>query len=105
MLKKCLLWVAAFATLLSAQTEPRVSFSAPSKVGSVFVPPGLYKLKVQGNLVLLTEMSTKKCYNALVRVEKLSKPSTVTAAQARVVDGIQRIEVIVVQGEDYKLLF
>src|SRR5262245_14400045 len=82
-----------------------VSFSAPSKVGSVVLPPGLYRLKVQGALVFFTDVNTKKSFSALVRVEKTAKKSSFTAAQSRIVDGAQQVDSIVLQGLDYKLVF
>jgi hypothetical protein len=78
---------------------------APSKVGAMVLPPGLYKVKLQGAPVLLTDVDSKKSDSALVRMEKTEKRSTFTAAQARLVDRIQQIDAIVLSGADYKLLF
>jgi hypothetical protein len=83
-----------------------VSFSAPSKVGAVVVPPGLYRLKVQGALVFFTDVATKKSFSALVRLEKMAKRSSFTAAQAKPIEGgQQQVDAIVMQGLDYKLVF
>ena len=94
--------VAAFA---AADPESEVSFSMPSKVGSVVLPPGLYRLKIQGALVFFTDVSTKKSFSALVKVEKVPKKSSFTAAQGRPMDGGQQVDTIVLQGADYKLIF
>jgi hypothetical protein len=92
--------------LLASEAEPEtVSFSAPSKVGTVVLPPGLYRLKVQGSIVFFTDLTTKKSYTALVKVEKTPKKSSFTAAQGRNVDGIQQVDAIVLQGAEYKLVF
>ncbi len=102
------MWLAALtmAWLPAAEVDGEtVSFSAPSKVGAVVVPPGLYRLKVQGALVFFTDVATKKSFSALVRVEKTAKKSSFTAAQARAVEGGQQVDVIVLQGADYKLVF
>lgn len=82
-----------------------VSFSTSSKVGSVVLPPGLYRLKIQGSLVFFTEVNTKKSFSALVRVEKTGKRSSFTAAQGRNVEGTQQVDAIVLQGAEYKLVF
>jgi uncharacterized protein GlcG (DUF336 family) len=96
----------AMAALPASEAEgDSVSFSMPSKVGSLIVPPGLYRLKLQGALVFLTEVNTKKSFSALVKVEKTAKKSGFTAAQGRSVDGTQHIESIVLAGADYKLVF
>lgn len=93
------------ATATAEGDTDTVSFSAPSKVGSVVLPPGLYRLKIQGSLVFFTDIASKKSFSALVKVEKLPKKSAFTAAQARNTDGGQQVESIVVQGADYKLVF
>ena len=83
-----------------------VSFSLSSKVGSVVIPPGLYKLKLQGSLVFFMDVSTKRSVSTLVKVEKTGKKSSFTAAQARPLDGGgQQVDAIVLQGMDYKLVF
>jgi hypothetical protein len=91
--------------LSATDNDPQVSFSMPSKVGAVVLPPGLYRLKLQGAIALLTEVGSKKSYSALVKIEKTTKRSGFTAAQGRAVDGIQQIDAIVLSGADYKLLF
>ena len=50
-----------------------VSFSTRSKVGAVIVPPGLYRLKLQGAVVFFTDVNTKKSFSALVRIENGQK--------------------------------
>lgn len=99
------LLAAACGLLVAADAEPHVSFSSPSKVGASFLPAGLYRVRVQGNLVFLTGEESKKSYTALVKVEKLAKPASFTAAQAHAVDGVNRIDSIVFQGGDTKLVF
>ena len=68
-----------------------VSFSAVSKVGAVLLPPGLYRLKLQGAIVFFTDVNTKKSFSALVRVEKTAKKASFTAAQARLIEGGQQV--------------
>ena len=97
--------VAAMAAPASDADAETVSFSVESKVGAVVLPPGLYRLKVQGSLVFFSEVATKKSYSALVKVEKTAKKSSFTAAQGRNVDGVQQVDSIVLQGADYKLVF
>lgn len=93
-------------TLAAAEADGElVSFSMQSKIGAVTVPPGIYRLKVQGSLVFLMEMNTKKSFSALVKVEKTAKKSGFTAAQGKTVEGTQHVEAIVLQGADYKLVF
>jgi hypothetical protein len=59
-------------------------------------------VRVQGNLLLLIDAATKKSYTAVIRIERLPKPASFTAAQGRNVDGVQRVESIVFQGSDDK---
>jgi hypothetical protein len=82
-----------------------VSFSAPSKVGTAILQPGLYRLKLQGAVLFLTDPMTKKAVSVIVKVEKTAKKSSFTAVQGRSVDGVQHIEAILLQGVDYKLVF
>jgi hypothetical protein len=82
-----------------------VSFSATSKVGAVLLPPGLYRLKLQGAVVFFTDVTTKKSFSALVRIEKTGKKLSFTAAQAHPIEGGQQVDSIVLQGAEYKLLF
>lgn len=105
--KRLFLSLAALTGLLLAAdgVEPHVSFSSASKVGPAFLLPGLYNVRVQGNLLFLTDATTKKSYTAVVHVEKLPKPASFTAAQGRNVDGVQRVEAIVIQGSDVRIVF
>lgn len=107
MLKRLLLsGAAACGLLLAAETaEPEVSFSTPSRIGTLLLPAGLYKVRVQGALVFLTETTTKKSYSALVKVEKTGKRAPFTAAQGRPIEGVQQVETILIEGGDYKLVF
>jgi len=106
MLKRVLLLFAiAMLSLAAAATDPEVSFSLPAKLGSVVLPPGLYKLKIQGALAVLIDTATNKSYPALVKIEKTDKRSSYTAVQGRSADGVQYVSTIVLEGADYKLVF
>jgi hypothetical protein len=108
MARKLILSFAMFALVAVAELAldgEMVSFSAPSKIGTAVLQPGLYRLKLQGAVLFLTEPTTKKAVSAIVRVEKTAKKSGFTAAQGRTVDGVQHIETILLQGVDYKLVF
>jgi hypothetical protein len=106
MLKRILLCLALLcAPLAAADPEPEVSFSTASKIGAIFLPPGLYRVRVQGALLFLTDSNSKKSYTALVKLEKLAKRSSYTAVQGRSVDGVQRVEAIVVEGEEFRGVF
>ena len=98
-------WLAVPALAASDPDAETVSFSMPSKVGTVVIPAGLYRLKLQGALVFFTEVNTKKSFSALVKVEKTPKKSSFTAAQGKPIDGGQQVDAIVLQGADYKLVF
>ena len=82
-----------------------VSFSTASKIGAVVLPPGLYRLKIQGALVFFTDVDTRKSFSAPVKIEKTAKKSSFTAAQAQPIEGGQQVDAIVLQGADYKLVF
>lgn len=108
MIRRLLLCFAALCLTAPAASDPdaeTVSFSMPSKVGAVVIPPGLYRLKLQGALVFFTEVNTRKSFSALVKIEKTARKSSFTAAQGRAVDGAQQVDSIVLQGADYKLVF
>jgi hypothetical protein len=103
-----LLCLAALLAGMSAAYEGEneaVSFSATSKVGAVVVPPGLYRLKVQGSVLFLTGVDNKKSFSTLVRVERTTKKSPMTAALGKTVEGANLVESIVLQGQDYRLVF
>jgi hypothetical protein len=106
LLPVCLAALLAPALPASDPDAETVSFSVPSKVGSVVLAPGLYRLKLQGALAFFTDVNTKKSFSVLVKIEKTGKKSGFTAAQGRPVDGGgQQVDTIVLQGADYKLVF
>jgi hypothetical protein len=108
MLRRMLLCFALCAVMALAGPAldgEMVSFSTPSKIGTTVLQPGLYRLKLQGAVLFLTDPTTKKSISVIVKVEKTVNKSSFTAAQGRTIDGIQLVETILLQGADYKLIF
>jgi hypothetical protein len=104
MLKKCVLTL-TLVFGMAAATEPEVSFSGPARLGQLKLEPGLYKLKLIGTVAMFTSAATGKSYSTVTRAEKSSQRSTFTAVMGATEDGVQRVEIIIIAGSEYRLNF
>src|SRR5437763_1791096 len=105
---KKLLVVAALAlsslTVVSAKTY-EIILSNPTKVGSVQLKPGQYKLKVDGSNATFTDENSAKSFTTPVKVENGEKKFDDTRVQS-VKDGEgDRINEIDLGGSKTKLGF
>ena len=91
-------------SLVRAKTY-EIYISSPSMAGSVQLPAGEYKLKVEGTTAVLTEVDNDKTYVTEVKVEsadrKFDNTSVVTSASG----GANRIESIEIGGSTTRLEF
>jgi hypothetical protein len=92
----------AFCTASAKQYT--ISFVKPVKVGSVTLAAGEYKLKVDGANAIFTS-SARKSVTTPTKVEKTEKKSPYTAAETKDVNGTERVDVIDLEGADFKLVF
>jgi hypothetical protein len=95
----------ALAASVAFAVDDSISFSSPVQVGNLNMEAGLYKIRVQGALVIFSEPRSGKSMSTVVKLEKMDKKSTFTSAQGNKVDGVQQVEVITLFGSDSKLVF
>jgi hypothetical protein len=105
---KKLVVVAALAlsslTVVSAKTYDIV-LSNPTKVGSVQLKPGQYKLKVDGSNAIFTDANSSKSFTTPVKVETGDKKFDDTRVQSTKDSGGDRINEIDLGGSKTKLGF
>jgi hypothetical protein len=82
-----------------------ISFTTAAVAGTVRLDPGVYKVKVTGAVAVFTCPVTGKSFTTIVRLEKTNKTSAFTAVIGPVVDGVQRVQSIVTEGSDDRLIF
>lgn len=94
-----------FVALCTASAKQySISFVKPVQVGSVTLAAGEYKLKVDGANVVFTN-STRKTFTAPAKVEKIEKKAAYTAAETKDVNGTEKVDIIDLEGADFKLVF
>jgi hypothetical protein len=91
-------------TVVSAKTYDIV-LSNPTKVGSVQLKPGQYKLKVDGANAIFTDANTSKSFTTPVKVETGDKKFDDTRVQSTKDAGGDRINEIDLGGSKTKLGF
>ncbi len=82
-----------------------LSISQPARIGNVKLEPGRYKLRLQGSVVILTELATNRSSTVLAKVEKAEKPATFTMVQGDSTDGVEQVQQIVLAGAPFRLRF
>jgi hypothetical protein len=94
-----------FAALCTAGTKQyTVTFVNSVQVGSVTLPAGEYKVKVDGTNAIFTDRH-KKTFTTPAKIEKVEKKSPFTAAETKEVHGTQELNAIDLDGADFKLVF
>jgi hypothetical protein len=91
-------------TIVSAKTYDIV-LSNPTKVGSVELKPGQYKLKVDGSNAIFTDLNSSKSFTTPVKVENGDKKFDDTRVQSTKDSGGDRINEIDLGGSKTKLGF
>jgi hypothetical protein len=91
-------------TVVSAKTYDIV-LSNPTKVGSVQLKPGQYKLKVDGANAIFTESNSSKSFSTPVKVETSDKKFDDTRVQSTKDNDGDRINEIDLGGSKTKLGF
>jgi hypothetical protein len=101
MLKK----IALSLVCLSGLAFADVRFASPAQVGSAKLEPGLYSVKVQGSIVIFSDVNKGKSTTAMAKMEKMDKKAESNSVQGSVVDGVQQVQFITLQGSDQKIVF
>src|SRR6476659_5044245 len=91
-------------TIVSAKTYDIV-LSNPTKVGSVQLKPGQYKLKVDGANAIFTDLNSSKSFTTPVKVETGDKKFDDTRVQSTKDTDGDRINEIDLGGSKTKLGF
>jgi hypothetical protein len=98
----CALLFAAICTASAKQYT--ITFAKPVQVGTVKLAAGEYKIKVDGANAVFTD-THKKAFTAPAKVEKTDKKSPYTAAETKDVNGEEQLNIIDLDGADFKLVF
>jgi hypothetical protein len=91
--------------VFAGQKSYDVIFSAPATVGSVKLPAGEYKVKVDGANAVFTDSKNFKSVSAPVKVETATKKFSFTAVDATKSEGVDKINAIELGGSTTKLEF
>jgi hypothetical protein len=98
--------VFAIAGLVMAGTKSyEVSFSQPSKAGSVDLQPGDYKVALAGSKVTFTALKTGKSVETEATVQTSDKKFPQTLVDAELISGASKIHEIDLGGTTTKVLF
>jgi hypothetical protein len=81
------------------------SIGAAATVGNVQLPPGDYKVKVEGDQATFTEAQDHKTFTAPVKMETVQRKFDQTAVVSSKQDGADRIEAIELGGSNTRLEF
>jgi hypothetical protein len=105
---KKFLVVAALAlsslTIVSAKTY-EIILSGPTKAGNVQLKAGQYKLKVEGDNAIFTEVNSSKSFTTPVKVQTGEKKFDDTKVQTTKDGNVDKIEEIDLGGSKTKLGF
>ena len=82
-----------------------IQITAPATLGSIKLPAGDYKVKVEGTNAVLTDVAKNKTYTAPVKIETEDKKFDQTAVVTDNSDGANHIKAIEVGGSNTKLDF
>jgi hypothetical protein len=94
----------ASLAILSAKTYT-ITVSNPTKVGSVQLKAGQYKLKVEGSNAIFTDVNNQKSITTPVKVEEGDKKANSTRVQSTKDGDTERIQEIDLEGSTTKLSF
>src|ERR1051325_35910 len=94
----------ASLAILSAKTYT-ITVSNPTKVGSVQLKAGQYKLKVEGSNAIFTDVNNQKSVTTPVKVETSEKKVDSTRVQSTKDGDAERIQEIDLEGSTTKLTF
>jgi hypothetical protein len=91
-------------TVVSAKTY-EIILSSPTKAGSVQLKPGQYKLKVDGNNAIFTDVNSNKSVTVPAKVQTGDKKFDDTRVQSTKDGDTDKIEEIDLGGSKTKLGF
>jgi hypothetical protein len=104
----CVAILLAFGFLMttaSADQSYKLKLSKASRIGSAELRPGDYKLAVDGQKVVLTELSTGKSIELVAKVENMDKTCDSTEIHSSQLDGVSQISEIRMGGSKTKIAF
>jgi hypothetical protein len=104
----CIAILLAFGFLTcvaSADQSYRITLSNASKIGSIELQPGDYKLVVDVPKVIFTELRTRKSVGLAAKVENVDEKFDKTEIHWSQVDGIRQIIEIRIGGSKTKIAF
>jgi hypothetical protein len=108
MRKKWLLWPGALVLFCLSPAGAKtydVNFTAPEKVGSVQLPQGEYKLKVEGSEAIFTSARNGESFSTAATLENADKKFETTAIDSVKDEHGDRVTAIEIQGTRIKLRF
>jgi hypothetical protein len=104
----CIAILLAFGFLTataSADQNYGFTLSSASKIGNAELRPGDYKLVVDTQKVMLTELRTGKSIELEAKVENADKKFAATEIRSKQVDGVDQISEIRIGGSKTKIAF
>jgi hypothetical protein len=91
-------------SILSAKTY-EIMLASPTKVGSIQLKQGQYKLKIEGSNAVFTDMDSSKSYTTPVKVQTTDKKFDDTRVQSTKDGNTDRVDEIDLGGTKTKLGF
>lgn len=82
-----------------------VRLTTEAQVGTVKLAAGLYNVKIQGSVVIFSDVEKGKSATTMVKIEKMDKKAATTLVQRSTVDGVEHVQSILIGGSDEKLVF
>ena len=108
MTNKWILWAgtaALFSLSIAGAKTYDLTFSAPTKIGSVQLSQGTYRLKVEGSEAVFTNTRDGKSVSTAATVENENQKFGTTAVESVKDTGGDRVTAIELQGTRTKLVF
>ena len=95
----------ALTLMVPAVFATELRLASPSQVGTTKLDPGRYDVKLRGNVAVFSDIEHGKSYAIVTKPEKMEKKSESTVVNGQLVNGVQRVDSIVLSGSDQKLTF
>jgi len=101
-----LVGILAFASLCMARTKTYdITLNTAAKAGSVTLPAGEYKVKVDGSNAVFTNVDTAKTFTTPVTIQDAGKKHEETAVQSTNENGTEQIQAIELGGSTETIEF
>ena len=93
------------AATASADQSCRFTLSSAAKIGTAELSPGEYRLVVDANKAVLTELKTGKLIELEAKIEQGEQKANATQVHTTQVDGVSQIREIRIGGSKTKVAF